>query len=104
MALISRIPVAEVAAVIARALEDAARSRRRADDGRARARRSRPTTSCPKGATRTIVLPFSDGVVGEVTLVVGERVRHRDGSRDRRRVAHRPRPFPRSKPAPPRSR
>ena len=71
MALISRIPVAEVAAVVARALEEllghdvvlttgAPESGDPSDD------------VLPEGATRAVVLPFSDGVVGEVTLVVGE--------------------------------
>jgi flagellar motor switch protein FliN/FliY len=72
MALISQIPVAEVAAVTARALENLLghdvvltcgdpELGDPADD------------VLPEGTTRAIVLPFSDGVVGEVTLVVGER-------------------------------
>ena len=72
MALISRIPVAEVAAVTARALEallghDVVLTTGPAELGD-------PSDSIlPEGSTRTIVLPFSDGVVGEMTLVVGER-------------------------------
>ena len=72
MALISQIPVAEVAAVTARGLENLLghdvvltcgdpELGDPADD------------ILPEGTTRAIVLPFSDGVVGEVTLVVGER-------------------------------
>ena len=71
MALISRIPIAEVAAVIARELEEllghdvvlatGAPELGDPDDD-----------ILPEGMTRTIVLPFSDGVVGEVTLVIGE--------------------------------
>ena len=71
MAMITSIPIAEVAAVTARALEallghdvvlttGAAELGDPADD------------ILPEGATRAIVLPFSDGIVGEVTLIVGE--------------------------------
>jgi flagellar motor switch protein FliN len=70
--MISQIPVAEVAAVTARALENLLghdvvltcgdpELGDPADD------------ILPEGTTRAIVLPFSDGAVGEVTLVVGER-------------------------------
>jgi len=72
MALISRIPVAEVAAVTARALEallghDVALTTGAPELG------DPADDILPEGATRTVVLPFSDGVVGEVTLVIGER-------------------------------
>jgi flagellar motor switch protein FliN len=72
MALISRIPVAEVAALIARALEgllghDVVLTTGAPELG------DPADEILPEGATRTIVLPFSDGVVGEVTLVIGER-------------------------------
>jgi flagellar motor switch protein FliN/FliY len=71
MALISRIPVAEVAAVVARSLEqllghDVVLTTGEPELG------DPSDEILPEGATRTIVLPFSDGVVGEVTLVAGE--------------------------------
>jgi len=72
MALISRIPVAEVAAVTARALEallghDVTLTTGVPELG------DPADDILPEEATRTVVLPFSDGVVGEVTLVIGER-------------------------------
>jgi flagellar motor switch protein FliN/FliY len=71
MALISNLPVAEVAAVVARALEallghDVVLSTGAPELG------DPADDILPTGATRTIVLPFSDGVIGEVSLVVGE--------------------------------
>ena len=72
MALIQQVPVAEVAAVIARSLEellghDVVLTTGAPDLG------DPADEILPEGATRTIVLPFSDGVIGEVTLVIGER-------------------------------
>jgi flagellar motor switch protein FliN len=72
MALISRIPVAEVAAVTARALEallghDVVLTTGVPELG------DPADDILPEEATRTVVLPFSDGVVGEVTLVIGAR-------------------------------
>ena len=69
MAMISRIPVAEVAAVVARSLEallghDVALATGTPELG------DPSDQVLPEGSTRTIVLPFSDGVVGEVTLVI----------------------------------
>jgi flagellar motor switch protein FliN/FliY len=71
MAVISRIPIAEVAAVTARSLEallghDVVLTTGIPELG------DPADDILPEGATRTVVLPFSDGVVGEVTLVVGE--------------------------------
>jgi len=71
MALISNIPVAEVAEVTARALEillghDVVLSTGVPEVGAPAA------DNLPFGTTRTIVLPFADGVVGELTLIVGE--------------------------------
>lgn len=71
MALISRIPIAEVAAVVARSLEallghDVVLSTGAAELG------DPSDQVLPEGGTRTIVLPFADGVVGEVTLVIAE--------------------------------
>ncbi len=71
MALISNLPVAEVAAVVARALEtllghDVVLSTGRAELG------DPSEDVLPAGPTRTVVMPFADGVVGEVSLVVGE--------------------------------
>jgi flagellar motor switch protein FliN/FliY len=71
MALIIQIPVAEVAGVVARSLEellghDVVLSTGVPELGE-------PSDEIlPEGMTRTVVLPFSDGVVGEVTLVVSE--------------------------------
>lgn len=71
MALISRIPVAEVAAVISRALEEILGHDVVLTSGQPEL--GDPTDDIlPEGATRAIVLPFSDGVVGEVTLIVAE--------------------------------
>jgi flagellar motor switch protein FliN/FliY len=72
MALISNIPVAEVAAVTARALEellghDVVLMTGTPELG------GPDDAILPDGGTRAIVLPFSDGVVGEVTLIVGDR-------------------------------
>ena len=72
MALISRIPVVEVASVVARALEDLLGHEVVLATG-APSLGEPGTEHLPEGATRTIVLPFSDGYVGELTLVVGER-------------------------------
>ena len=69
MAMISRIPVAEVAAVVARSLEELLGHGVVLTTGVPEL--GDPTDDVlPEGMTRTIVLPFSDGVVGEVTLVV----------------------------------
>jgi flagellar motor switch protein FliN len=72
MAMITNIPIAEVAAVTARALEallghDVVLTTGVPELG------DPADDILPEGATRAIVLPFSDGVVGEVTLIVGER-------------------------------
>ena len=72
MALISQIPIAEVAAVTARALEELIGHDVVLATGEP-ALGSPTEDMLPEDATRTIVLPFSDGVIGEVTLVVGER-------------------------------
>jgi flagellar motor switch protein FliN/FliY len=70
MALISRIPVAEVAAVTARALEELLGHDVVLTTGVPEL--GDPADEIlPEGPTRAIVLPFSDGIVGEVTLVVG---------------------------------
>jgi flagellar motor switch protein FliN/FliY len=72
MALISQIPVAEVAAVIARSLEELLGHDVVLTTGTPEL--GDPADEIlPEGATRTIVLPFADGVVGEVTLIIGER-------------------------------
>jgi flagellar motor switch protein FliN len=72
MALISQIPVAEVAAVIARSLEELLGHDVVLTTGVPEL--GDPSDEIlPEGLTRTIVLPFADGVVGEVTLVIGER-------------------------------
>lgn len=64
MALISRIPVGEVAAVVARALEELLGHDVVLTTGAAGL--GDPAEDIlPEGPTRTIVLPFSDGVVGE---------------------------------------
>jgi len=71
MALITQIPIAEVAAVTARTLEtllghDVVLATGRAVLGD-------PTADLlPDDAPRTIVLPFGGGIVGELTLVVVE--------------------------------
>jgi len=71
MALISRIPVAEVAAVVARSLEELLGHDVVLTTGAPEL--GDPSDDIlPEGPTRTIVLPFADGVVGEVTLVAGE--------------------------------
>jgi flagellar motor switch protein FliN/FliY len=71
MALISNIPVAEVAAVVARALEELLGHDVVLTTGAPEL--GDPSDDIlPEGPTRTIVLPFADGVVGEVTLVAGE--------------------------------
>ncbi|HUI49820.1 MAG TPA: flagellar motor switch protein FliN [Acidimicrobiia bacterium] len=72
MALIASIPVAEVAAVTARALEqllghDVVLTTGAPELG------DPADEILPEGATRTVVLPFSDGIVGEVTLIASER-------------------------------
>jgi len=72
MALISQIPVAEVAAVIARSLEGLLGHDVVLTTGTP-ALGDPADEILPEGVTRTIVLPFADGVVGEVTLVIGER-------------------------------
>jgi len=71
MALIQQVPVGEVAAVIARALEtllghDVVLTMGTPELG------DPADEILPEGATRTIVLPFADGVIGEVTLVISE--------------------------------
>jgi len=71
MALISRLPVAEVAAVVARSLEELLGHDVVLTTG-APELGDPSDDSLPEGPTRTIVLPFADGVVGEVTLVAGE--------------------------------
>jgi flagellar motor switch protein FliN/FliY len=71
MALISRIPVMEAAAVIARSLADLLGHDVVLTTGAPAVGRPGPDV-LPEGATRAIVLPFSDGVVGEVTLVISE--------------------------------
>jgi flagellar motor switch protein FliN len=71
MALISRIPVMEAAAVIARSLADLLGHDVVLTTGVPAVGRPGPDV-LPEGATRAIVLPFSDGVVGEVTLVISE--------------------------------
>ncbi len=71
MALISNLPIAEVAAVVARALEDLLGHDIVLTAGGAEL--DEPFDDVlPAGPTRTIVLPFSDGVIGELSLVVGE--------------------------------
>jgi flagellar motor switch protein FliN/FliY len=69
--MMSRIPVAEAAAVIARALEDLLGHDVVLTTGPA-ALGHPDDDALPEGTTRAIVLPFSDGVVGEVTLVISE--------------------------------
>jgi flagellar motor switch protein FliN len=71
MALISRIPVMEAAAVIARSLADLLGHDVVLTTGVPAVDRPGPDV-LPEGTTRAIVLPFSDGVVGEVTLVISE--------------------------------
>ncbi len=71
MALISRIPVMEAAAVIARSLADLLGHDVVLTTGAPAVGRPGPDV-LPEGTTRSIVLPFSDGVVGEVTLVISE--------------------------------
>src|SRR5689334_21443059 len=71
MALISEIPIAEVAAVTARSLEELLGHDVVLATG-APALGSPTEDLLPADATRTVVLPFSDGVIGEVTLIVGE--------------------------------
>jgi flagellar motor switch protein FliN len=71
MALISQIPIAEVAALTARALEELLGHDVVLTTG-GPALGSPTEELLPEDATRTVVLPFSDGVIGEVTLIVGE--------------------------------
>jgi flagellar motor switch protein FliN len=71
MALITRIPIAEVAAVVARSLEDLLGHDVVLTTGPAEI--GDPSGMIlPEGMTRTIVLPFAAGVVGEVSLIVDE--------------------------------
>ncbi len=71
MALISNLPVADVAALVARALEDLLGHDVVLSTGTPEL--GRPDRRHPaRGPTRTIVLPFADGVIGELSLVVGE--------------------------------
>jgi flagellar motor switch protein FliN/FliY len=71
MALITRIPIAEVAAVVARSLEDLLGHDVVLTTGPAEL--GDPSeTILPEGMTRTIVLPFAADVVGEVSLIVDE--------------------------------
>lgn len=71
MALITQIPIAEVAAVVARSLEELLGHDVVLTTGTPEL--GDPADDIlPEGMTRTIVLPFADGIVGEVTLVVGE--------------------------------
>ena len=72
MALISRIPITDVATTVTRALErvlghDIILTTGQPGNG------SPGPDLLPEGPTRSIVLPFVNGVVGEVTLVVGQR-------------------------------
>lgn len=71
MALISEIPIAEVAAVTARSLEELLGHDVVLAEGVPTL--GPPTQDVlPQDGTRTVVLPFSDGVIGEVTLIIGE--------------------------------
>jgi flagellar motor switch protein FliN len=71
MALITRIPIAEVAAVVARSLEDLLGHDVVLTTGPAEL--GDPSGMIlPEGMTRTIVLPFAADVVGEVSLIVDE--------------------------------
>ena len=73
MALISQIPVVDVAAVTARALEELLGHDIALHDRDGRARRSVDDVVARRRDAH-IVLPFRDGIVGEVTLVVDERL------------------------------
>lgn len=69
--MIRSIPIAEVAAVVARSLEELLGHDVVLTTGEPEL--GDPSDDIlPDGPTRTIVLPFSDGVVGEVTLVISE--------------------------------
>jgi flagellar motor switch protein FliN len=71
MALISNLPVADVATLVARALEDLLGHDVVLSTGEPEL--GDPTDDMlPEGPTRTIVLPFGEGVIGELSLVVGE--------------------------------
>jgi flagellar motor switch protein FliN/FliY len=71
MALISNLPISEVAAVVARGIE--ALIGHDVVIGTGTPELGPPSdATLPDGPTRTIVLPFSDGVIGEVSLVVSE--------------------------------
>ena len=71
MALISNLPVADVAALVARALEDLLGHDVVLSTGTPEL--GDPADDIlPEGPTRTVVLPFADGVIGELSLVVGE--------------------------------
>jgi flagellar motor switch protein FliN/FliY len=71
MALISNLPVADVAALVARALEDLLGHDVVLSTGTPELG-DPPDDILPDGPTRTIVLPFAGGVIGELSLVVGE--------------------------------
>lgn len=71
MALISNLPITEVAAVVARALEELLGHDVVLSTGPPELGEPLPEI-LPAGPTRTIVMPFTDGVLGEVSLVVGE--------------------------------
>ncbi len=69
--MIRSVPIAEVAAVVARSLEELLGHDVVLTTGEPEL--GDPSDDIlPDGPTRTIVLPFSDGVVGEVTLVISE--------------------------------
>jgi flagellar motor switch protein FliN/FliY len=73
MALISQVPLADVAAAMAGELEELLR--REIDLAPGSVVVGEPGADVlPADAARTVVLPFGDGIAGEVTLVVGERL------------------------------
>jgi flagellar motor switch protein FliN len=72
MALITKIPLVDVAAVAARALDELLGRDVVLTVGSV-VRGDPAYDAVPADATRTVVLPFSDGIIGEVTLVFDER-------------------------------
>jgi flagellar motor switch protein FliN/FliY len=73
MALISQLPIAEVASEMARALEDQLGRDIALTTGSVAV--GDPSDDVlPVDAARTVVLPFRDGIVGEVMLVLGVRL------------------------------
>jgi flagellar motor switch protein FliN/FliY len=72
MALISRVPIADAGLTMARALERVLGHDIILNIGAPAFGPPGPDV-LPEGATRCIVLPFTADIVGEVTLVVGER-------------------------------